>query len=154
MLNKIVQVTVVVVPKFNFIDMLKSISTYKVTHLMFVLQFLPVIALSILTSHCFRISSQARTPSCSFALQGSSLLFAHSTHMLTHVFRQSPETKQYDLSSVRLCLFGAAPLSAELTNQFVKLFEGAEVGQGYGMPCSILIACSSSMLTFDTLGRV
>ncbi|EIM79727.1 phenylacetyl-CoA ligase [Stereum hirsutum FP-91666 SS1] len=83
-------VTVVVVPKFNFIDMLKSISTYKVTHLM--------------------------------------LVPPHAVLLC-----KSPETRQYDLFSVRLCLFGAAPLSAELTNQFVKLFPGAEVGQGYGM---------------------
>ncbi len=45
---------------------------------------------------------------------------------------QHPLTKKYDLSSVRSCLTGAAPLSPELHVELVKLFPDAHLGQGYG----------------------
>jgi len=44
-----------------------------------------------------------------------------------------PATKKYDLSHVRFCLSGAAPLSAELTEQLIKVLPNASIGQGYGM---------------------
>jgi len=44
-----------------------------------------------------------------------------------------PATKNYDLSSIRLLICGAAPLSAELTDILVKVLPQAFIGQGYGM---------------------
>ena len=40
--------------------------------------------------------------------------------------------KKYDLSHVRFLGSGAAPLSAELTQQLVKVMPNAQIGQAYG----------------------
>ena len=51
---------------------------------------------------------------------------------------QSPLTKKYDLTSVIGVMSGAAPMSAELTRQFVEVLPNAHIGQGYGRslhPC-------------------
>ena len=45
---------------------------------------------------------------------------------------QHPIVKDYDLSHVKLCASGAAPLSAELTQQFARVFPNCCIGQGYG----------------------
>ncbi|KAI0733741.1 amp dependent CoA ligase [Fomitopsis betulina] len=44
-----------------------------------------------------------------------------------------PAVKKFDLSSVRFIASGAAPLSAELTNQLAALFPAVQIGQGFGM---------------------
>lgn len=80
----------VVIPKFNYVDMLKSIVKYRITHLYMVP---PQVVL----------------------------------------FVKHPATKQYDLSHCHFCMVGAAPLSPELTNQFIKVVPSISVGQGYGM---------------------
>ncbi|KZS98390.1 phenylacetyl-CoA ligase [Sistotremastrum niveocremeum HHB9708] len=82
--------SIVVVPKFNFIEMLKSIERHKITHLMLVP---PQIVLLC----------------------------------------KQPETRKYDLSRLRYCMVGAAPLSAELSLQFEKLLPNVVLAQGYGM---------------------
>ncbi|KAI0827402.1 acetyl-CoA synthetase-like protein [Trametes gibbosa] len=47
---------------------------------------------------------------------------------------KSPIVKKYDLSSVYFVMAGAAPLSAELTDQLVRLLPNAPfIGQAYGM---------------------
>ncbi|KAH9927930.1 amp dependent CoA ligase [Epithele typhae] len=92
-----VGITLSVVTKFNFENMLKSIQKYKVGHLAIVP---PMIV----------------------------LLCKH------------PLVKNYDLSSIKAVTSGAAPLSAELTNQLVGVLPGAHIGQGYGMTetCTVL----------------
>lgn len=50
-----------------------------------------------------------------------------SSHDLQH-----PAVKKFDLSSMRFIASGAAPLSAELTNQLAKLFPAVQIGQGFG----------------------
>ncbi|KAG9042609.1 hypothetical protein FS837_010626 [Tulasnella sp. UAMH 9824] len=70
--------SLVVFSKFSWIDFLKSIVRYKITHL--------------------------------FIVPPQVVLFA-----------KHPETKKYDLSSLRYCMAGAAPLSPELTEQFRKV---------------------------------
>ncbi|ETW75263.1 hypothetical protein HETIRDRAFT_481951 [Heterobasidion irregulare TC 32-1] len=82
--------SLVVVPKFNFGDMLRYIEQYRVTHMALVP---PQVVLLC----------------------------------------KSPETRKHDLSSVRFVLFGAAPVSAELTDQLVQLMPHAELGQAFGM---------------------
>ena len=41
--------------------------------------------------------------------------------------------KNYDLSSVQMLACGAAPVSAELTDQLTKVLPNALIGQGYGV---------------------
>ena len=45
---------------------------------------------------------------------------------------QSPEVSKYDLTSLRLIMCGAAPLSAELINQLSARLPWTSIGQGYG----------------------
>ncbi|KAG8962033.1 hypothetical protein FRC03_004672 [Tulasnella sp. 419] len=47
------------------------------------------------------------------------------------LFVKHPATKKYDLSRLRYCMAGAAPLSPELTVQFQKVVPNCFVGQGY-----------------------
>ncbi|OAX33663.1 acetyl-CoA synthetase-like protein [Rhizopogon vinicolor AM-OR11-026] len=44
-----------------------------------------------------------------------------------------PAVKDYDLTGIRLLSCGAAPLSAELVDQVVKVLPNAQIGQGYGI---------------------
>ncbi|KAJ7678162.1 phenylacetyl-CoA ligase [Mycena polygramma] len=44
-----------------------------------------------------------------------------------------PAVKQYDLSSVRYCIVAAAPLSATLTQELLKILPNVHLGQGYGL---------------------
>ncbi|CAE6460724.1 unnamed protein product [Rhizoctonia solani] len=80
----------VVIPKFNFVDMLKSIVKYRITHLSLVP---PQLVL----------------------------------------FCKHPATKQFDLSHCHFAVAGAAPVSAELSGQFMRVLPNIHFGQGYGM---------------------
>lgn len=44
-----------------------------------------------------------------------------------------PAVKNYDMSNIRFMISGAAPLSAELVNQLMKVIPNAQIGQGYGL---------------------
>ncbi|KAI0706143.1 phenylacetyl-CoA ligase [Cytidiella melzeri] len=46
---------------------------------------------------------------------------------------KNPIVPNYDLTSVTLCMCGAAPLSAELTRQYCERIPSSAIGQGYGM---------------------
>lgn len=46
---------------------------------------------------------------------------------------KNPIVKKYDLTSVTMCMSGAAPLSAELTRQYCERLPNSAIGQGYGM---------------------
>ncbi|PIL29048.1 transporter [Ganoderma sinense ZZ0214-1] len=63
-------------------------------------------------------------------------------YKVTHLWLVPPQAimickssivKNYDLSSVQMVACGAAPVSAELTDQLTKVLPNALVGQGYGM---------------------
>ncbi|EAU92729.2 AMP dependent CoA ligase [Coprinopsis cinerea okayama7 len=82
--------TLVVVPKFNLDDYLRSIVQHSVTHL-------------------FVVPPQVV------------LLCKH------------PEVRKYDLSRVKFCFSGAAPLGGELMQQLTKILPNAVIGQGYGL---------------------
>ncbi|TFK56581.1 phenylacetyl-CoA ligase [Heliocybe sulcata] len=90
-------VTPVVIPRFNYENMLKSIVKYRIVHL-----FLVPPQVVLLCKH--------------------------------------PVTKKYDLSHVKFCMAGAAPVSKELTEDLVKILPNADVGQGYGMTetCTVI----------------
>ncbi|KAI0785098.1 amp dependent CoA ligase [Abortiporus biennis] len=62
----------------------------------------------------------------------------HINHMLLVppmivLLCKNPEVKNYNLKSLRFIMCGAAPLSAELTNQAVKILPDVGISQGYGM---------------------
>jgi acyl-CoA synthetase (AMP-forming)/AMP-acid ligase II len=99
---------VVIVPKFDFVRFLESIVLYRVTHLMW--EKKAFVRLSGNADACFRVVPPMAV-----------LLAKHSA------------TKNYDLSHVRFLVIGAAPVSAELQEQVVKVIPNAEVGQAYGM---------------------
>ncbi|KAI0356902.1 acetyl-CoA synthetase-like protein [Trametes cingulata] len=107
--------TVVVSQKFELEQMLESVQRYRVTHLYLV----PPMALLMCKARPERPANVSR----------SCLL-------------QSPVTKNYDLSSVYFLMVGAAPVSAELTEQLIRVLpQGCWIGQGYGM--SELATCIS-----------
>ncbi|KAI0827049.1 phenylacetyl-CoA ligase [Trametes gibbosa] len=49
------------------------------------------------------------------------------------LFCKHPATPKFNLSSVRYCMIAAAPVSAELTEQLLRVFPNVQLGQGYGM---------------------
>ncbi|KAJ7161330.1 phenylacetyl-CoA ligase [Mycena crocata] len=49
------------------------------------------------------------------------------------LFCKHPAVKNYDLSGVKFCISGAAPMSGELMNKICKILPNAAIGQGYGM---------------------
>ncbi|KAG0691663.1 hypothetical protein DFH29DRAFT_1015647 [Suillus ampliporus] len=70
-------------------------------------------------------------------------------HHITHLTLVPPqivllckhlEVKSYDLSGIQFLISSAAPLSAELVNQLLKVTPNAQIGQGYGMTksCTLL----------------
>ncbi|KAG1847293.1 phenylacetyl-CoA ligase [Suillus tomentosus] len=78
------------------------------------------------------------TPKFSFTDFLRSIERHHITH-LTLVPPQivllckHPAVNNYDLSAIRFLISGAAPLSAELVNQLMKVIPNAQIGQGYGL---------------------
>ncbi|KAJ7786567.1 amp dependent CoA ligase [Mycena metata] len=63
-------------------------------------------------------------------------------HKITHLFLVPPQivlfckhpaTKKYDLSHVKFCISGAAPMSGELMRSVRHILPNAAIGQGYGM---------------------
>ncbi|KAG9225433.1 hypothetical protein CCMSSC00406_0002936 [Pleurotus cornucopiae] len=87
--NMFAAISVVVVPKFDFLGMLKSIVRHKITSLMVVP---PQVVLLC----------------------------------------KDPVVKNFDLSSVRVVLCAAAPLSEELYDQLLQLMPQIYIGQAYG----------------------
>lgn len=49
------------------------------------------------------------------------------------LFCKHPAAKNYNLDGIRFLICGAAPLSASLVDQLVKILPNAQIGQGYGM---------------------
>lgn len=59
-----------------------------------------------------------------------------------NALRNNPEIKKHDLSSIRVCLSGAAPLPLEVQTQFEKLISGKLV-EGYGLTETSPVAVSN-----------
>ncbi|NLA05762.1 MAG: long-chain fatty acid--CoA ligase, partial [Firmicutes bacterium] len=45
----------------------------------------------------------------------------------------APDVDQYDLSSIKVCISGAAPLPVEVQKQFEKITRGGRLREGYGL---------------------
>ncbi|KAJ7293087.1 phenylacetyl-CoA ligase [Mycena rebaudengoi] len=52
-----------------------------------------------------------------------------------------PAVKDYDLSHVKLCISGAAPLAADVMNGISKVLPNAVIAQGYGMTETCTSVC-------------
>ena len=106
---------------------MRSIDRYKIQHLLYGLVFVPLrgvlipLVQSCSTAGCPTVQGTAQSPSNIYQLIDG---FVNVQH---------PATKRYDLSHVRFCISGAAPLSSELTQQLMKVIPNAQIGQGYGM---------------------
>jgi acyl-CoA synthetase (AMP-forming)/AMP-acid ligase II len=61
--------------------------------------------------------------------------------MIIHLTKQKEECKQYDLSSVRGCFTGAAPLGKETADDLGKQFPTWEIRQGYGLTETSTVVC-------------
>src|SRR6185369_3537613 len=65
----------------------------------------------------------------------------------TNNMKQNSMTKDHDLSHVKYCMSGAAPLSGELVQELRKIMPNASIGQGYGwfkvLPVSNLLSLTS-----------
>ncbi|CDO74830.1 hypothetical protein BN946_scf184353.g11 [Trametes cinnabarina] len=99
--------TILVSQQFQLERALKSIQRYRVTHLCFV----PPMAVLLCKVDSF-----------------------HHDELEVSDVVQSPIVQNYDLTSVRYFMVGAAPVSSELTEQLVRVLpEECKIGQGYGM---------------------
>ncbi|SCV69418.1 BQ2448_2438 [Microbotryum intermedium] len=115
---------VCVIPKFQLETFLGSIQKYKITALYVV----PPIVILLAKSDLTKVSSH---PGQS-AVVISTL---SETNVLLGSFAQ-----KYDLSSVRISMAGAAPLTAEIFDTFTRKFPNITAGQGYGATesCTII----------------
>ncbi|KAL6309430.1 phenylacetyl-CoA ligase [Sparassis latifolia] len=96
--------SLVVIPKFNFVELLKSVQRHRINYMSIVP---PMVV----------------------------LLCKH------------PAVKDYDLTSIRAIMCGAAPLSAELTSLLATVLPRSVISQGYGMTET----CTT--VTFPQLGQ-
>ncbi|KAF9236497.1 hypothetical protein BU15DRAFT_76938 [Melanogaster broomeanus] len=90
-----------------------------------------------------------------------------SRHKITHLMLVPPQivllckhpaTKEFDLTGIRFVMCGAAPLSAELMNQVVKILPNAQIGQGYGLTESVtsiaMFSTDSKLGVPGSVGRI
>lgn len=117
--------SLVVVEKFNFIDMLKSIGRYRISHLMLarIVSTMMMPKLSPFLQAC---------PSAYRAVLQGVLSISLARTLTKSRWQQSEILKNYTLSSVRSIMVGAAPLSNEVNEQIFRVFPEAHIGQAYG----------------------
>ncbi|KZT05787.1 phenylacetyl-CoA ligase [Laetiporus sulphureus 93-53] len=83
------------------------------------------------------------------------LLQSIERYRITHLFLvppQHPATAKYDLSSLHYCVVAAAPLSAEVTSQFLAVLPKIQVGQLYGLTETCAITTSPTSQKVGTPG--
>lgn len=64
--------------------------------------------------------------------------------MIIHLTKQKEECKQFDLSTVRGCFTGAAPLGKETADELAKQFPEWAVRQGYGLTETATVVCATA----------
>jgi hypothetical protein len=74
--------------------------------------------------------TQCGSPTSCADVQGRGLQFYYYADC--HGLLQHPAVKTFDLTSIRMVMSSAAPLSAELTAQLLRVLPGASIGQVYG----------------------
>jgi len=63
--------------------------------------------------------------------------------MIIHLTKQKELLRQYDLSCVRACFTGAAPLGKETAEDLLAMFPNWAVRQGYGLTETSTVVCST-----------
>lgn len=63
--------------------------------------------------------------------------------MIIHLTKAKETVKQYDLSSVKACFTGAAPLGKETAEDLLSIFPNWAVRQGYGLTETSTVVCST-----------
>ncbi|KAK1063397.1 hypothetical protein LTR74_009554 [Friedmanniomyces endolithicus] len=63
--------------------------------------------------------------------------------MIIHMTKARDTVKQYNLSSVRACFTGAAPLGKETADDLLSIFPDWAVRQGYGLTETSTVVCST-----------
>jgi long-chain acyl-CoA synthetase len=64
-----------------------------------------------------------------------------------------PELKQYDISSIRLCISGGAPLPLDVQEKFQRL-TGCTLVEGYGLSETSPVACCNPPLGVSKVGSI
>ncbi|KAI6968290.1 phenylacetyl-CoA ligase-like protein [Hortaea werneckii] len=64
--------------------------------------------------------------------------------MIIHLVNQKETLKNYDLSSVRACFTGAAPLGKETADDLLSIFPHWKVKQGYGLTETSTVVCTTT----------
>ncbi|RMY66037.1 hypothetical protein D0862_15227 [Hortaea werneckii] len=64
--------------------------------------------------------------------------------MIIHLVNQKATLPQYDLSSVRACFTGAAPLGKETADDLLAIFPHWKVKQGYGLTETSTVVCTTT----------
>lgn len=67
-------------------------------------------------------------------------------------YEQHPAVKNYDLSSVKYVMVGAAPLSKEVNEQLFEVFPTCQVGQAYGQASPDCIHRELRLTFFSSIG--
>ncbi|KAK0464421.1 uncharacterized protein EV420DRAFT_1475893 [Desarmillaria tabescens] len=106
-LKQILQMSVIVVGRFDFVNMLRSIVRYRITDLVFVNGVQSLLAANNLL--------QTRTSASCCIMQGV-----------------NSAAKSYDMSSVKCVIVGAAPMTKEINALLFDVFPSAQIGQAYG----------------------
>ncbi|KAI6871846.1 phenylacetyl-CoA ligase-like protein [Hortaea werneckii] len=64
--------------------------------------------------------------------------------MIIHLVNQRETLSKYDLSSVRACFTGAAPLGKETADDLLAIFPHWKVKQGYGLTETSTVVCTTT----------
>ncbi|KAJ6619557.1 amp dependent CoA ligase [Mycena sp. CBHHK59/15] len=115
-------VTLVVIPKFDFIAMLDSITRHNIQHLMQVISLF-----SMMLDHRSTFNFCRLVPPIAIALC------------------KHPAVKQYDLCKIKFVGAGAAPMTSELQQQLRLVCPQAKVGQAYGLTETAAILAMTPM---------
>jgi long-chain acyl-CoA synthetase len=73
---------------------------------------------------------------------------------LYQALNDSPETRKYDLRSIKACVSGAAPLPQATAEKFHEITGGAHVVEGYGLTESSPVALANPVVGRARLGTI
>ncbi|XP_050397729.1 uncharacterized protein LOC126815811 isoform X1 [Patella vulgata] len=88
------------------------------------------------------------------AIQKHQITFIHVVPPVMVLLTKLPETKNYDLTCVRVVACGAAPLSRTIEEQVKDIFKVNYISQGYGMSeCIVTHADTEENHKFGSVGQ-
>ncbi|KAK0050708.1 4-coumarate--CoA ligase 5 [Biomphalaria pfeifferi] len=87
-------------------------------------------------------------------LQNKKITLAHLVPPLVVFLAKHPLVSQYNLTSLRTIICGAAPLGSEITSEFQKRFDKTTINQGYGMTELSPVASLDTTNTAGSIGHL